>query len=121
MSWSAHALGDGDSSDLKWPGLPVRRGVFEHIATADCDVVSEGECAVLRDLDGNRVVVDDLGAEGPDDDRAARSKATVQDLKPTATLRRHAAVCPFTHQDRHAVGVQARAPEKSGFSSSGRM
>jgi hypothetical protein len=55
--------------------------MLHHEAAADLDFVPEGEPPVVRDVDGDGILLDHVSRVRPHDDRTARSEASADDLE----------------------------------------
>ena len=56
--------------------------MFEDVPATDPHFLTKGEGAVVGNLDGERVLVDNLGAMGPDDHCAAGAQASTDNVQP---------------------------------------
>jgi hypothetical protein len=75
--------GNIDAACRVVPGFDVIRRVLQNKPPADLDIPAERELAVVRDVNGQWFVLDDLGPVGPDNHRSTGSEASADDFEST--------------------------------------
>ena len=90
--------GNGHAGYLERVGRPVAWGMLEDIPAADSNFLTNGEGAVVGDVDGERVFIDNLGAMRPDDHRATGAEAPTDNLQAATTEGVHSARSSLGHE-----------------------
>jgi hypothetical protein len=62
---------DGHAGDFERAWFHLAGAVLQHVSAADQYLLTQTESAVVRNLDAQRILVDDLGAVRPHNDRSA--------------------------------------------------
>lgn len=80
-------------------------------AASHLDFIIDSEGPVVRDVDGQGIVVDDLGPMGPNDDLATGSEAPADDFDATATECVHSSIGTIRHQHSDVARRDDLAPQ----------